>query len=101
MVQITSKTLGVKKNMVYKLPWGGGKQYLARGLSYLAVSIKVDDLVVFITIEIPGNNNDLLRGNFFRDNFFISECSLIEYSAESAFCYSISITFLDFFPSYY
>ena len=33
MLQITSKTLGFQKIMVYKTPpGGGGKPYLARGL---------------------------------------------------------------------
>ena len=33
MLQNTSKTLGFKKNMVYKTPpGGGGKPYLAHGL---------------------------------------------------------------------
>ena len=37
MLQITSKTLGFQKIMVYKTPpgGGGGKPYLARGLSMM------------------------------------------------------------------
>ena len=38
MLQNSHKTLGYKKNMVYKIPLGdggGGKPYLANGLMYL------------------------------------------------------------------
>ena len=37
MLQNPRKTLGFKKNMVYKIPpWGGGKPYPASGLIVLA-----------------------------------------------------------------
>ena len=32
MLQNPRKTLGFKINMVYKIPFGGGKPYLTRGL---------------------------------------------------------------------
>ena len=38
MLQNTSKTLGFKKNMVYKTPpGGGGKPYLAHGLLIVCI----------------------------------------------------------------
>ena len=38
MLQNPCKTLGFKKNMVYKIPpWGGGKPYPASGLIVLGL----------------------------------------------------------------
>ena len=39
MLQIPRKTLGFKKNMVYKIPPGGGKPYPASGLYRLGLLV--------------------------------------------------------------
>ena len=52
MLQNTRKTLGFKKIMVYKIPPGGGKPYLATGLKS---TCKIKSTFDRCTIFEPGH----------------------------------------------
>ena len=49
MLQNPCKTLGFKKNVVYKIPPGGGKPYPASGLK--AVDLVVAHLSLLLTLD--------------------------------------------------
>ena len=59
MLQKPCKTLGFKKNMVYKIPLGGGKPYPASGLMdkrqqkyYLNLELNVKINLVFLQVGV-------------------------------------------------